>query len=75
MDNLDIVETERQRKYESSKETEPADCYPSSTDCDLFTKRLKQLKETRKDLIAIVNKIGDIIDEFKQQNLFEADEE
>jgi len=76
MDNQeDVVETERQRKYESSKETEPADRYLSSTDCDLFTKQLKQLKEIRKDLIAIVNKIGDIIDESEQQNLFEADEE
>ena len=70
MDNLDIVETERQRKYESSKETEPADEYSSSTDCDFFTKQLKQLKETRKDLIAIVNKMGDIIDECEQQKLF-----
>ena len=67
MNNLDIVETERQRKYESSKETEPADEYHSSIEDGLFIKRLK---ETRKDLIAIVNKIGNIIDEFEQQNLF-----
>ena len=72
MDNQeDVVETERQRKYESSKETEPADEYSFCTKEGLFVKRLK---ETRKALSTIVTLIDDLIDEFKQQNLFEADE-